>query len=108
MAPWHPLSEVDVLSLSDLENEPIVALSLDEMEGLIERIWSKFDHPPNKAFRTSSMEGIRSLVGTGAGITILPPLVYGTWSVDGERLIPKPPRESHPQETEERAVREKR
>ena len=96
MAPWHPLSEVDVLSLSDLENEPIVALLLDEMEGLIESIWSKFDHQPYKAFRTSSMEGVRSLVGTGAGITILPQLVYRPWSLDGDRIIAKRPRESLP------------
>ncbi|WP_324262091.1 LysR family transcriptional regulator [Altererythrobacter sp. H2] len=96
LAPWHPLSEVDVLSLSDLENEPVIALALDEMEGLIEGIWSKFSHPPQIAYRTSSMEGVRSLVGTGAGITILPQLVYRPWSLDGDRIIAKRPREALP------------
>ncbi len=96
IAPWHPLSEVDVLSLADLENEPVIALSLDEMEGLIEGIWSTFDHPPHIAYRTSSMEGVRSLVGTGAGITILPQLVYRPWSLDGDRIIAKRPREELP------------
>ena len=96
VAPWHPLSEADVLSLSDLENEPVVALSLDEMEGLIEGIWSKFDHPPHVAYRTSSMEGVRSLVGTGAGIALLPDLVYRPWSLDGDRIIAKRLRESLP------------
>ncbi|HNN56654.1 MAG TPA: LysR substrate-binding domain-containing protein, partial [Novosphingobium sp.] len=76
MAPGHPLSDVDGLSLADLENEALVALALDELEGLIDGIWSKFDHPPRVAWRTSSMEGVRSLVGTGAGITLLPDLVY--------------------------------
>lgn len=96
LAPWHPLSEADVLSLSDLENEPVVALSLDEMEGLIDGIWSKFDHPPCIAYRTSSMEGVRSLVGTGAGIALLPDLVYRPWSLDGDRIIAKRLRESLP------------
>lgn len=96
LAPWHPLSEADVLSLSDLENEPVVALALDEMEGLIDGIWSKFDHPPCIAYRTSSMEGVRSLVGTGAGIALLPDLVYRPWSLDGDRIIAKRLRESLP------------
>ncbi len=96
IAPSHPLSDVDGLSLADLENEPLVALSLDELEGLIDAIWSKFDHPPHVAYRTSSMEGVRSLVGTGAGITLLPDLAYRPWSLDGDRIIAKRTRESLP------------
>jgi DNA-binding transcriptional LysR family regulator len=96
IAPSHPLSDQDGLSLVDLENEPVIALSLDELEGLIDSIWSKFDHPPRVAYRTSSMEGVRSLVGTGAGITLLPDLVYRPWSLEGDRIIAKRPRESLP------------
>lgn len=96
VAPSHPLSDVDGLSLADLENEPVIALTLDELEGLIDGIWSKFDHPPRVAYRTSSMEGVRSLVGTGAGITLLPDLVYRPWSLEGDRIIAKRTRESLP------------
>lgn len=96
LAPSHPLSDVDGLALADLENEPVVALQLDELEGLIDGIWSKFDHPPRVAWRTSSMEGVRSLVGTGAGITLLPDLVYRPWSLDGDRIIAKRTRETLP------------
>jgi len=96
LAPSHPLSDVDGLALADLENEPVVALQLDELEGLIDGIWGKFDHPPRVAWRTSSMEGVRSLVGTGAGITLLPDLVYRPWSLDGDRIIAKRTRESLP------------
>ena len=39
---------------------------------------------------------MRSLVGTGAGITLLPDLVYRPWSLDGDRIIAKRPRESLP------------
>ncbi|MEQ1542004.1 MAG: LysR family transcriptional regulator [Novosphingobium sp.] len=96
MAPGHALADIDGLSLADLENEPVVALALDELEGLIDGIWGKFDHPPRVAYRTSSMEGVRSLVGTGAGITLLPDLVYRPWSLDGDRIVAKRTRESLP------------
>ena len=96
MAPSHRFADIDRISLSDLENEPIIALSLDELEGLIDGIWSKFDHPPHVAYRSSSMEGVRGLVGTGAGITLLPDLVYRPWSLDGDRIIAKHARESLP------------
>jgi DNA-binding transcriptional LysR family regulator len=96
MAPSHPLANVDGLSLAQLENDPLVMLSLDELEGLVEGIWSKFDHPPRVAFRTTSMEGVRSLVGTGTGITLMPDLVYRPWSLEGDRIIAKRTRESLP------------
>ena len=71
-------------------------LSLDELEGLVEGIWSAFDHPPHVAFRTSSVEGVRSLVGTGAGITLMPDLVYRPWTLEGDRILAKRTRESLP------------
>lgn len=96
LAPSHPLANVDGLSLAQLENDPVVMLSLDELDGLVEGIWSKFDHPPHVAFRTSSMEGVRSLVGTGVGITLMPDLVYRPWSLEGDRILAKRTRESLP------------
>ncbi|HTN13800.1 MAG TPA: LysR family transcriptional regulator [Sphingomonadaceae bacterium] len=96
LAPSHPLANVDGLSLAQLENDPVLMLSLDELEGLVKGIWSKFDHPPRVAFRTSSMEGVRSLVGTGAGITLMPDLVYRPWSLEGDRILSKRTRESLP------------
>lgn len=96
LAPSHPLAETDGIALAQLENEPVISLSLDELEGLIDGIWSKFDHPPRVAYRTSSMEGVRSLVGTGAGITLLPDLVYRPWSLEGDRVVAKRTRETLP------------
>ena len=37
LAPSHPLANVDGLSLAQLENDPVVMLSLDELEGLVEK-----------------------------------------------------------------------
>jgi DNA-binding transcriptional LysR family regulator len=96
LAPSHPLADADGIALGQLENEPVIALQLDELEGLIDGIWQKFDHPPRVAYRTGSMEGVRSLVGTGAGITLLPDLVYRPWSLEGDRVIAKRTRESLP------------
>lgn len=37
-------------------------------------------------FRTRSVEAVRSLVATGAGIAVLPDLIYRPWSLDGDRI----------------------
>jgi DNA-binding transcriptional LysR family regulator len=36
--------------------------------------------------RTASVEAVRSLVATGAGLSILPDVLYRPWSLDGDRL----------------------
>ena len=41
---------------------------------------------PTIAFRTRSVEAVRSLVATGAGLAILPGLVYRPWSLEGDRI----------------------
>jgi DNA-binding transcriptional LysR family regulator len=38
------------------------------------------------AFRTRSVEAVRSLVATGAGVALLPDLVYRPWSLEGDRI----------------------
>jgi DNA-binding transcriptional LysR family regulator len=96
MAPSHALADADSVSLGELADEPVVMLSLDELEGLVDGIWQKFNHPPRVAFRTASMEGVRGLVGTGAGIALLPDLVYRPWSLEGDRIVARRTRESLP------------
>ena len=41
---------------------------------------------PRVAFRTRSVEAVRSLVATGAGVALLPDLVYRPWSLEGDRI----------------------
>jgi DNA-binding transcriptional LysR family regulator len=43
-------------------------------------------HPPQVTFRTRSVEAVRSLVATGAGLALLPGLVYRPWSLEGDRI----------------------
>ena len=47
-------------------------------------------------FRSKSIEGVRSLVADGLGVTILSDLVYRGWSHDAGRIIRKPLREPIP------------
>ncbi len=43
-------------------------------------------HRPRVAFRTRSVEAVRSLVATGAGVALLPDLIYRPWSLEGDRI----------------------
>jgi DNA-binding transcriptional LysR family regulator len=38
------------------------------------------------AFRTRSVEAVRSLVATGAGVAVLPDLTYRHWSLEGDKI----------------------
>ena len=47
---------------------------------------SAFGDRPRIAFRTRSVEAVRSLVASGAGVALLPDLVYRPWSLEGDRI----------------------
>ena len=80
----HPLSSKESISLTDISSEPQILLDVDEMQG--NRLLSALGSLPNIAFRTKSVEAVRSLVASGAGIALLPELVYRPWSLDGDRI----------------------
>ena len=80
----HPLSSKESISLTDIAAEPQILLDVDEMQG--NRLLSALGSRPNIAFRTKSVEAVRSLVASGAGVALLPELVYRPWSLDGDRI----------------------
>lgn len=80
----HPLSRKESISLTDISAEPQILLDVDEIQG--NRLLSALGSRPNIAFRTKSVEAVRSLVASGAGIALLPELVYRPWSLDGDRI----------------------
>lgn len=82
----HRLLAQDAIALSDLAAEPLITLSVDEMEEEAARLLSALSPRPRVAFRTRSVEAVRSLVATGAGVAILPDLVYRPWSLEGDRI----------------------
>ncbi len=82
----HPLAAQDAIALSDLAAEPLIALTADEMEQEAVHLLSALSPRPRVAFRTRSVEAVRSLVATGAGVALLPDLVYRPWSLEGDRI----------------------
>ncbi|MBO6541087.1 MAG: LysR family transcriptional regulator [Rhizobiaceae bacterium] len=82
----HSLSTAMSVSLSDVLKEPLIMLTVDEIEEATIKLLSALGTRPNVAFRTRSVEAVRSLVATGAGVALLPDLVYRPWSLEGDRI----------------------
>jgi DNA-binding transcriptional LysR family regulator len=82
----HPLSAQQSISLSDVSSEPLIMLTVDEIEEATVKLLSALGQKPQIAFRTRSVEAVRSLVATGAGVSLLPDLVYRPWSLEGDRI----------------------
>lgn len=87
---WLPLgdslAEQEAISLEELAGRPMIQLMVDEIEESMKRLTAALPVKPAVAFRTRSVEAVRSLVATGAGLAILPSLVYRPWSLEGDRI----------------------
>src|SRR5690606_11899097 len=66
--------------------EPLIMLTIDGIEENTGKLLSALGARPHGAFRTRSVEAVRSLVATAAGIALLPDLVYRPWSLEGDRI----------------------
>ncbi|SCW74443.1 DNA-binding transcriptional regulator, LysR family [Rhizobium mongolense subsp. loessense] len=82
----HPLVSADIISVADIAREPLIMLTVDEIEENTGKLLSALGARPHVAFRTRSVEAVRSLVATGAGVALLPELVYRPWSLEGDRI----------------------
>ena len=82
----HPLAMQESIGLEELAGRPMIQLMVDEIEESMRRLTAALPVKPEIAFRTRSVEAVRSLVATGAGLAILPSLVYRPWSLEGDRI----------------------
>jgi len=82
----HSLVSVDGISIDDVAKEPLIMLTVDEIEENTGKLLAALGARPHVAFRTRSVEAVRSLVATGAGVALLPDLVYRPWSLEGDRI----------------------
>lgn len=82
----HPLAQQESIALDELAGSPLIQLMVDEIEESTRRLTDALPVKPQIAFRTRSVEAVRSLVATGAGLAILPSLVYRPWSLEGDRI----------------------
>lgn len=82
----HRLETAESIELADLASEPMIMLTVEEIETATAKLLGALGSRPPVAFRTRSVESVRSLVATGAGIAILPDLIYRPWSLEGDRI----------------------
>ncbi len=82
----HPLARQEAIELDALAGLPFIQLMVDEIEVSMRHLMDAMAVRPKIAFRTRSVEAVRSLVATGAGIAILPGMVYRPWSLEGDRI----------------------
>jgi DNA-binding transcriptional LysR family regulator len=82
----HELASADIIGVNDIAAKPFIMLTVDEIEENTGKLLSALGAKPHVAFRTRSVEAVRSLVATGAGIALLPDLVYRPWSLEGDRI----------------------
>lgn len=82
----HRLLSYDRVPLEEVADEPYVMLATDVVEQITLQFWSKEGLEPRVVFRTYSLEAVRSMVATGAAVTILADIAYRPWSLDGSRV----------------------
>jgi DNA-binding transcriptional LysR family regulator len=82
----HPLAAKEAVGIDEVAREPLIMLSVEEIEEGTGRLLASLGVRPEVAFRTRSVEAVRSLVATGMGVAILPDLIYRPWSLEGDRI----------------------
>ncbi|WP_027800683.1 LysR family transcriptional regulator [Paraburkholderia dilworthii] len=90
VAPEHPLAGADSVTLEDVSRQDFLLLDMDEHVQTAQRYWERRGLKPSVIFQSKSIEGIRSMVALGIGVTILSDLVYRPWSLEGGRIVRRP------------------
>ena len=80
------LAERPELTLAECAAHPQIVLQADRVENVLSAVWSRHGFRPQVLMRTSSLEAVRSLVGVGAGITVLPDFLYRPWTLDADHI----------------------
>lgn len=82
----HPLAAHDEITLADCAAHGQIVLEADRIDALMRGVWARHQLKPKTILRTSSLEAVRSLVGAGAGIAVLPDFLYRPWTLDAEHV----------------------
>jgi DNA-binding transcriptional LysR family regulator len=96
MAANHPLAECDDVTLQQIAAHDLIVLEADRIDDLMRNVWTRHHLTTRAVLRTSSLEAVRSLVGVGAGIAILPDFLYRPWTLDAEHVEARPLRDDVP------------
>jgi DNA-binding transcriptional LysR family regulator len=92
----HPLCAHEELTLSECAACDHVVLEADRIDELMSAVWARHQLKARAILRTGSLEAVRSLVGAGAGIAVLPDFLYRPWTLDAEHVEVRPLRDAVP------------
>jgi DNA-binding transcriptional LysR family regulator len=86
MASNHALTSRDEITLADCAECDLIVLEADRIDELMTAVWARHQLKPRCILRTASLEAVRTLVGAGAGIAVLPDILYRPWTLDAEHV----------------------
>ena len=92
----HPLTERGETRLEECAGYDLIVLEADRIEGIMGDVWARHGLKPRTLMKTSSLEAVRSLVGAGVGIALLPDFLYRPWTLDAEHVDVRALREELP------------
>ncbi|KJF70826.1 LysR family transcriptional regulator [Agrobacterium arsenijevicii] len=90
VSPKNDLADKSRVKSSDLRDQKLILLA---NEDLLESIsgWLQGEELIDQVFlRTTSVEAVRSLVGTNTGVAIMPDLAFRPYTLEGDRLEARP------------------
>jgi DNA-binding transcriptional LysR family regulator len=94
MSANHPLVSKEELTLAECVVYELIELDADRISCQMQTVWQRYRLKPKVLMSTSSLEAIRSLVGQGAGIAVLPDFLYRPWTLDAEHIDVRPLRDA--------------
>jgi len=86
MAADHPLAAQAEVGLAECAAHDQIVLQADRIELLMRSVWARHQLKTRAVLKTSSLEAVRSLVGVGAGLAVLPDFLYRPWTLDAEHV----------------------
>ena len=86
LASNHPLAARDELTLAECAGCDQIVLEADRIHALMSGVWARHQLKPRSMLRTSSLEAVRSMVGAGLGLAVLPDFLYRPWTLDAEHV----------------------
>jgi DNA-binding transcriptional LysR family regulator len=86
LASNHALASHEELTLAECAACDQIVLEADRIDDLMRAVWSRHQLKTRTILRTSSLEAVRSLVGAGLGVAVLPDFLYRAWTLDAEHV----------------------
>ncbi len=90
LAAGHPLAAREAVHLAELASEPFLLYDIAPSRDYFLSIFSALGLEPAIAYRTSSFELIRGMVGHGLGYSVLGTKPANDMSYDGRALVARP------------------